>query len=172
MNKKLNKVVIVFLLIFLFFSAKIALALDYNFESTYSIPIEMRILETISTKQGVLEGSVIKLRIAKTVMFQGQAVVRKGDVVTAKVETVVQKGMNGFPAEIIVDDFEINGINKSQLLSTYTQKGLNLCLFVYPLKWALTPIPFVGSLTNFIRGGEAKITPDDVITIQYFPYWK
>ena len=42
---------------------------------------------------------------------------------------------------------------------------------VYPIKWALTPIPGVGSLTNFILGGNAKITPKDKIIIYYYPEW-
>jgi len=99
-------------------------------------------------------------------------VVKKDEIITAKVETVITKGMNGFPAEIILDNFEITEIPKNQLLSTYTKKGFNACLLVYPLKWALTPFPGIGSLTNLIKGGEAKITPKDIITIQYFPEWK
>ena len=79
--------------------------------------------------------------------------------------------MNGFPAEIIVDDFEIPGIKSTQMQSTYIKKGQNRCFWVYPLKWALTPIPFVGSLTNFIKGGHARIKTKDIITIYYYPEW-
>ena len=80
--------------------------------------------------------------------------------------------MNGFPAEIILGDFEIPNIENSKLLDNYTKKGQNRCFWVYPLKWSLTLIPFVGSLTNLIMGGHAKIKTTDVITIYYFPDWK
>ena len=42
---------------------------------------------------------------------------------------------------------------------------------VFPIKWALTPIPGVGSLTNFILGGNASITEDDTVTVYYYPDW-
>ena len=80
--------------------------------------------------------------------------------------------MNGFPAEIIIEDFEIPNIKNSKLLATYTKKGQNRCFFVYPLKWALTPIPGVGSLTNFIKGGHAKVKTTDIITVYYYPNWE
>ena len=80
--------------------------------------------------------------------------------------------MNGFPAEIIIDKFEIPNVKQSQLECTYIKKGQNRSLFVYPLKWALTPIPFVGSLTNLIMGGHAKIKTSDTITVYYYPEWK
>ena len=166
----MNKKSFLLFLFLLLIGTNNAYGQTYNFTSTYSIPIKMNILEEISTKEGLQEGSVIKLKAVKTIYYKGYPVVNKDDIITARVETVVEKGMNGFPA-VILDNFEIKGIKKSQLLSTYTKKGFNACLLVYPLKWALTPIPFVGSLTNFIKGGEAKIKTDDLIIIKYYPEW-
>ena len=57
------------------------------------------------------------------------------------------------------------------MLTTYTDKGFNRCYMVYPLKWALTLIPFAGSLTNFIKGGHAKIKTTEIVTLYYFPNW-
>ena len=165
----MNKIKILLLFIMLTITT---FASAQDFSSTYSIPIEMNILEEISTKNDILEGSILKFKIVKDVKYNDKTIVKRGEIVTGKVETIISKGMNGFPAEIILDNFEIPEINKNQLISTYTKKGLNLCLFVYPLKWALTPIPGVGSLTNFIMGGEAKIKPNDTIIIQYYPEWK
>ena len=42
---------------------------------------------------------------------------------------------------------------------------------VLPIKWALTPIPFVGSFTNFIIGGNANISDKDTIILYYYPNW-
>ncbi|MBQ2872031.1 hypothetical protein IJE86_10040 [bacterium] len=146
--------------------------LPYDYSDTHSVPIKLSIVEPISTKDGLLEGSKLKFKVKDDVKYNGQLILKKDTVVTGVLETVVPRGMNGFPAEIIVDNFEVAGISNSKLISTYTKKGQNRCLWVYPLKWALTPIPFVGSTTNFILGGHAKIKKSDVITIYYYPNWK
>lgn len=158
----MNKIILAFILTML-----PACALDYDYSSTLSVPVKMQITEEISTKIPINEGQKIKLKV-----IDGNNVIKNGEIVTAEVETIITSGMNGFPAEIIIDNFDIPGIKQTQLVSTYTKKGQNRCLWVYPLKWALTPIPFVGSLTNFIKGGHAFIRKNDVITVYYYPEWK
>lgn len=145
--------------------------LDYNFSSTYSVPINLSITEDFSTKEPINEGGHLQFKIVEDVFVQNNKILSAGTIVNAKLETIVTSGMNGFPAEIVISNFEIPEIKSSQLMQTYTQKGTNRCFWVYPLKWALTPIPFVGSLTNLIKGGHAKITTSDVITIFYYPDW-
>ena len=108
----------------------------------------------------------------KDVVYKDTVILKSGDIVTGTLETIITSGMNGFPAEVIIDDFNIPNIKPSQLISTYNKRGQNRCFWVYPLKWSLTLIPFVGSLTNFIMGGEAKVKTSDVITIYYYPEWK
>ena len=146
--------------------------LPYDYSSTEAIPIKLSIINEVSTKDGLIEGQKLKFKVLEDVYYENMHVVKKDDIITGTIETIITSGMNGFPAEIIVDDFEIAGINSSQLISTYIKKGQNRCFWVYPLKWALTIIPFVGSLTNFIMGGHARIKTKDVITIYYFPKWK
>lgn len=146
--------------------------LPYDYSSTEAIPIKLSIINEVSTKDGLIEGQKLKFKVLEDVYYENMPVVKKDDIITGTVETIITSGMNGFPAEIIVDDFEIAGINSSQLISTYIKKGQNRCFWVYPLKWALTIIPFVGSLTNFIMGGHARLKTKDVITIYYFPKWK
>ena len=72
----------------------------------------------------------------------------------------------------MLDNFEVEGLDSSKILCNYTKKGFSFVFLVYPIKWALTPIPFVGSLTNFIKGCHATIQSGDEITIKYFPNWK
>ncbi len=84
----------------------------------------------------------------------------------------MNSGMNGFPASILVEDFKINGIKQTKLKDTYLKRGVNRCLFVYPIKWALTPLHRVGTFTNFIKGGHSKIKTTDVVTIDYYPEWE
>ena len=133
-----------------------AFALNYDYSDTKSIPIRLVITEEISTKDEI---------------YEGQKIIKAGEIVPARIETIITSGMNGFPAEIIVDNFEFKNIDSEKLLSTYTDKGFNRCYFVYPLKWALTLIPFAGSLTNFIKGGHAKIKTNEVVTLYYYPSW-
>lgn len=149
-----------------------ALCLEYDYSSTTSIPIKMQIVEEIGTKTPPAEGEKVNFKAISDAVYNNQFIVRKGDIVPATVETIITSGMNGFPAEIIIDKFEIPAVKQSQLDSTYIKKGQNRCLWVYPLKWALTPIPFVGSLTNLIMGGHAKIKTSDTITVYYYPEWK
>lgn len=173
MNKKFCGFFIAIIFICLNFSFALADGiLPYNFEGTQSIPIKLTIIEPISTKNGILEGQEVAFKSSQKVRYEGKTILKQGEIVKARVETVISSGMNGFPAEIILDNFEIPGIKSSQLISTYTEKGTNRCYWVYPLKWALTPIPFAGSFTNFIKGGHAKITQNDTVTIYYFPEWK
>lgn len=146
--------------------------LPYNFESTYSVPIKLGIIEPISTKDNLSEGQIIQFKVLQDTYCKRRTILKKGQIVTAKIETIITSGMNGFPAEIILGDFEIPNLEKSKLMDSYTKKGQNRCFWVYPLKWSLTLIPFVGSLTNLIMGGHARIKTSDVITIYYFPDWK
>lgn len=146
--------------------------LQYNFESTYSVPIKLGIIEPISTKDNLSEGQIIQFKVLQDTYCKRRTILKKGQIVTAKIETIITSGMNGFPAEIILGNFEIPNLEKSKLMDSYTKKGQNRCFWVYPLKWSLTIIPFVGSLTNLIMGGHARIKTSDVITIYYFPDWK
>ena len=146
--------------------------LPYDYSDTTSIPIYVSIVEEVSTKHHPIEGRELKFKVNKDVYYNDEKILSKGDIITGRIETIITSGMNGFPAEIILDDFEIPNIKNSQLLCKYVKKGQNRCFWVYPLKWALTLIPFVGSTTNFIKGGHARIKPTDVITIEYFPNWR
>lgn len=166
----MNKFATLIIICFGFISP--AFCLEYDYTSTTSIPIKMQIVEEIGTKTPPTEGAKVNFRVISNATYNNQFIVKNGDTVPATVETIITAGMNGFPAEIIIDKFEIPNVKQSQLECTYIKKGQNRSLFVYPLKWALTPIPFVGSLTNLIMGGHAKIKTSDTITVYYYPEWK
>ena len=168
----MNKILLLFLsFCFLFLNVE-ANELDYDYSDTFSIPIKLKILKEISTKDGLIEGDEIQFKVIKNVYHKRELIVKKDEIVSARIETYITKGFNGFPAEIIVGNFKFENLKSSQLLDTYSKAGANRCFWVFPIKWALTPIPFVGSITNLILGGEAKITTDDIITIYYYPNWK
>ncbi|MBQ9150226.1 hypothetical protein IJX73_04775 [bacterium] len=160
------------LILALIFSLNAAFALSYDYSDTEFVNIPLSPLKPILSNGDIYEGQEIQLKVKKNIFCHGCLLVKKGTIATARIETIVTKGMNGFPAEIIIDNFKIDGINDSQLMSTYYKAGKNFALLVYPIKWALTPIPFVGSLTNLIHGTNVRIDTDDVIVIKYFPHWK
>lgn len=142
-----------------------------DFESVVSLPVTLSTFETITSKESP-EGKTVKFLVKKSVYYKGECLVKRGQTATGRVETIATQGMNGVPAMIILGNFEIPGLDSKKLKSYYIKKGFNMTYFVLPVKWALTPLPPTGSLTNFIFGGAAKIKPKDDIIIKYYPEWK
>lgn len=153
------------------FGCNQSIGLDYDYTSTKNVKLEFYPEIELSTKDGIIEGEVIPLKTINDVYVGNKLILNKGTIVHAKVGTAITAGMNGFPAEIIINDFEIPGIDSEKIFGEYSKLGQNRCLWVYPLKWALTPFPPTGSLTNFIYGGHAKLKTTDKITIYYYPEW-
>ena len=168
----MNKLLITFWAILLSINLCYPEELGYDYTSTRVIPIELSPVKEITTKQKHLPGEKVEFKANNSVYDNGKIILKKGDIINAALETDISSGMNGFPAEIIIDKFKIPGISQSKLLSTYSKAGQNRCLIVYPIKWMLTPIPLAGSLTNFIKGGHARLKPSDTVIIYYYPDWK
>ena len=145
---------------------------DYNYESTTRIPIELKSLKNIKSEQEIYEGQILKFKVAKDVYNESKNIVKRGDIISAKVSVIITPGMNGNPASIILKDFESEKIKSNKLTEEYEIQGQDRMLWVYPLKWALTILPPAGSLTNFIMGGHAKIMMNEPFTIYYYPDWK
>jgi hypothetical protein len=111
--------------------------LPYNFEGTYKVPIKLGIVEPITTKgETIYEGQIIQFKVLKDTYCRRKTFLKKDTIVNARIETIISSGMNGFPAEIILGNFEIPGAKPSQLVDSYTKKGQNRCYIVYPIKWA------------------------------------
>ncbi len=146
---------------------------EYDFTSTDSVPIKLSTLETLSTRDKTLhDAQEIQLVVTSDAYYKDRLIVKKGDAVSAKIETVIPSGMNGIPYYIYIGEFKFKNLDSSKLLCHYSKGGVNRMYWVLPLKWALTFLPPTGSLTNFIKGGHARITPKDTITVHYFPNWK
>ena len=146
--------------------------LNYNYESFERVPIKLEIVKPISTKKGcITEGQVIDFIVKEDVIYDSKVIIKKGTKVTAKVQTAMDRGMNGVPATLIIDDFNIEGIDKNKLKATYIKKGQNRTLIVLPIKWALTIIPFAGYVSNLIIGGHANIKKKNTIVLFYYPNW-
>ena len=146
-------------------------AYKYNYEDLKRIPIELRVIADIKSEKDITEGETIVFVACHDVYSQGRRVLKKGDYVYAKVETIIKSGMNGIPASIIFGDFKFENIDSSKVSDMYEVYGQDRSLWVYPLKWALTILPPTGSLTNFIKGGHAKLKENHTIEIYYHPNW-
>ena len=144
---------------------------DYNYEKLTKVPMKLRIINEIYSEKDIYEGQEIKFRVARDVYDEKNFYIRRGTIVTAKAKVIVTSGMNGIPASIILGDFVIDGLEKGQVSETYEVFGQDRSLIVFPLKWALTILPPTGTLTNFIKGGHAKITSNKTLKIYYYPEW-
>lgn len=145
--------------------------LNYNFENTDVVEIKLAIVTPIKSEKQVYEGETVKFRVTSDVHYKGKVIIPRHTIVPAKVSVVIKSGMNGIPASIIFSDFEFENIDKQLLSNFYEIKGQDRSLLVFPLKWALTILPPSGSLTNFIKGGHAKLKPDKMVKIYYYPKW-
>ena len=144
--------------------------LEYNYQNTKRIPIKMKILEPFKSEKELYEGQIIEFKTSEPVVYKRHILIPIDSIIKARVETIITNGMNGIPASVILGNFEAENIDSKHLTNYYEKFGFDLSLLVFPLKWALTPLPPTGSLTNFIKGGHAKIKKNKEIVIYYYPY--
>lgn len=143
----------------------------YDFTEIKRIPVELKILEAIDSEQDITEGQTVVFKVCNNVYEDKKIIIPKDELVQAKVETIVTSGMNGIPASIIFGDFKFTNIDRAKITDFYEKYGQDRSLLVFPLKWALTILPPTGSLTNFIKGGHAKLKTGEKIVIYYHPEW-
>ena len=155
----MNKIFVLFLVL-LFQSA-----LAYDFQSTEKIPVRIRLEKKISSEKDYYEGERVNFKIDRDVFYSNSCILHQNDTISARVQVIITAGMNGIPASIIFDDFEIENIPKEKLTPSLEIFGQDRSLFVFPLKWALTPLPPTGSLTNFIKGGRVRASTNKIFTI-------
>ena len=146
--------------------------LEYNYQSIERIPVKLYIVETLSTKRnGIYDGKELLFKVKEDIRYNRKVIIKKNTPVKARVASYTTRGFNGIPASIVIENFNIPGIDSNKMITSYTKYGINFMAFVLPLKWALTPFPPLGSFTNFIIGTNAKITPNNIITLYYYPHW-
>jgi len=144
----------------------------YNYSSCEKIPLKINVAKKIKSEKDLFEGQTIKFYTKTNLLYKNNVIIPKRTEVLADVKTIITSGMNGIPASIIFGNIRINNIKKGQLSQSFEIFGQDRSLFVFPLKWALTPLPPTGSLTNFIKGGHAKLSENKTITIYFYPEWK
>ena len=146
--------------------------LKYNYFDFERIPIKLQIAKDITTKKNsLLIGQQIDFIVKEDVIYNHKIIVPKGTKATAKIQAYQSRGLNGIPAMIILDDFEIPNIDKKKLKDDYIKRGQDRSYIVFPIKWALTWIPLAGYTTNVILGGHAHIKKKHNVIIYYYPKW-
>ncbi len=146
--------------------------LKYDYTEVDKIPIKLQIQTPITTKNdSVVEGQLVDFVVKEDVKYNHSVIVPKGTKVTAVVQTYQSRGMNGIPAIIVLDNFKIPNIEKYKLKDVYIKRGQDRSYIVFPIKWALTLIPFAGYTTNLILGGHAQIKKKHNVVIYYYPKW-
>lgn len=143
---------------------------NYDYSDTLRIPIQLQITKKISTRdKDLYEGNIVEFRVVDNVYVKDKMLLKKGDIVTAKVKLIEPSGMNGIQFIITLGDFYSEKLNRDKLTFEYEKHGWNRTYIVLPIKWALTILPPTGSLTNLIKGGHSKITPRTKVFIYYYP---
>lgn len=146
--------------------------LKYDYTDVDKIPIKLQIQTPITTKNdSIVEGQLIDFVVREDVKYNHKVVIPKGTNATAVIQTYQSRGMNGIPAIIVLDDFEIPNIDKKKLKDDYIKRGQDRSYIVFPIKWALTWIPLAGYTTNVILGGHAHIKKRHNVVIYYYPKW-
>ena len=143
---------------------------NYNYEDTERVLIKLQIDKDVKSTD-LQPGDKLKFYVKQNVKYNKKLLLKADTEVTATVKASTTRGMNGIPGEIIIDDFNIPRIDSNKTKSTYIKRGPDRTILVLPLRYALTPLFPLGSFTNIILGGNAKITKIDTIPIYYYPNW-
>ena len=141
---------------------------DYNYESIKRIKIILTPDEKISTPKNIQVGQKINMHVKRNVSL-GDSFLKRGTKAEATVEQFTSNGMTGIQATITLGRIKIEGLPSDKLYYYCMKEGQNRTTWIMPLKWAVTWIPFVGSLTNLIKGGQAKLSPSDDFVVYYYP---
>lgn len=145
--------------------------LNYDYTNINYIPIKIKFVDIVTSKEGRnFVGQVVKFVTVEDVYNGKRKIVAKDSIGTAKIEFLVPRGTMGSAGELIISDFDIEGLNKKKFDTQIIKRGLNLVTFVSVLRYtAGIVIPGTGILCILIRGGHAKIKPDKVFEIRYVP---
>lgn len=126
--------------------------------------IEIRILKPFSTKSKPVEGTYLDFVTVKEVKHKNKTY-PAGTPVKARVETVSQNDVWGVPADLVLGNFEMKNVS---LIGEVSKTGAKRVLWVRPLAIVSGVFTGAGFFFIFLRGGHAKITPEETYTV-YLP---
>ncbi len=143
----------------------------YDYTNTTRVPIYLKIEDTYKTSGDTQTGDELTFVATRDVIYNDKILVKKGEKTTARIRYFIRRGMNGIPSILILDGFNFANLDERKLDAHYMKRGIDNTLLVLPLKWALTILYPLGSFTNFIIGGEARISSKKEIVLYYYPEW-
>lgn len=145
--------------------------LVYDYSSIRFVPLKIRFLERITTKKNRnFEGQIVKFVVTEDIFDGKTKLISGGTYGTARIETLLARGSMGEPADIIISKFEIEGLDNKKIDGQIVKRGANLMLLAGALKYSVgTVFPGTGYLFMLIKGGQAKIKPDEIFELKYLP---
>ena len=147
--------------------AKIKIKNNYDFTQA-QIPVKLKIVKNISTKNHILEGDILLFKTVKEVALKNDLILPKGTQIVGRVETVSESDKMGCPANIIVDNFHVKDNPDICFYGNVTKTGANRSLWVYPLYQAGNIMLYVAGFAFVpIHGGHAKLLTNDTYTVFY-----
>lgn len=139
---------------------------NYDFTKA-QVPVQLKIIKNLSTKNRVSEGDSILFKTVNEVYINGN-LLPKGTEVIGRIETLSDSDKMGTPANIVVDNFYVKDNPEICLYGNVTKTGANRSIWVYPLYQAGNIMFYVGGFVFVpIHGGHAKMSTNDTYTVFY-----
>lgn len=145
-----------------------------NTEYKERVPIYVSPVNFISTKDKKLhEGQWLKFTVSEDYVVDDKIIVPKGSSAVGRAELVTRNNAVGSPADITISNFVIRtvdnkGIEKlTKLDGSIVKTGANRAVWVAPLGYVTGVFTLVGFGFWAIRGGHAKVKPNQIYPLQY-----
>jgi hypothetical protein len=138
----------------------------YDFTKA-QIPIQLKIIKNLSTKNAMMEGDSLLFKTIKDVMINGINL-PKGTKIVGRVETISETDKMGVPANLVIGNFYIKNHPEINLYGNISKTGANRAIWVYPLYQAGNLILYVAGFVFVpIHGGHAKLSTNEIYTVFY-----
>lgn len=143
--------------------------LDYDYSDASSVIVKLHPKSKITTNGKLCNGDTVHFIVKEDVFFNGKLILQKDSEVSAIIENISPNDRYGVPANLVISRFSANGLDSKTLDGEFAKQGISKSIWVYPLCYFLMPFGGAGIPVTFIRGGNVKINPDDVVEIYYRP---
>ena len=128
-----------------------------------STTIKIKIKNYLTTKSFPKEGEIAEFETVEDIKI-GNVLYKKGTTIKGRIENISQNESYGVPAEMILSNFKLGEIS---LAGDIEKAGANRTLWLRPVVWVTSSFFGAGYLLIPIRGGHAKIRPEEVFEIYY-----
>ncbi len=141
----------------------------YDYSDDRHAVIKIKPVSLIKADNKLKDGDIVKFKTVEDVTYEGKLLLKKDAQITAVVENVTANDFMGIPSNIVISRFKNSAIDEKAFDYTLSRQGANRAVWVYPLYYLLTPFFGMGLPFAFVKGGNAKIKPNEIIEIYYRP---